>query len=260
MELNSKFIEKAYTFDYPIVYKNLKIYPIKMQNIFEFNFSIHCLLLDQFNDKDVNENFSILQMSFLDYLFYYNERHPDYEVMYLLIQLLSICLQIDFFDDKNAIQVKQDEKNRHILNIGGVEINGNDFENIRRIICQQNNIDTTIFDLDPLVREQLNKTIAVQNSLAKDETCSLEEQVLTIMLLTGLDEKQIANLSIRKFRKILDRADLMMHYQIYKTAETSGTVTFKQPYPHWLAKLNKNVSHNVTSYESVKQKIETQVC
>ena len=61
--------------------------------------------------------------------------------------------------------------------------------------------------------------------------------------------EDIYNLTIRKFSKILERVDYKLHYQIYKSAEMSGMVSFKDgnPFKHWMADLTKS-----DKYEEVK--------
>lgn len=255
---NNSISEKDLTFDLPVEYKGLKFYPVKMLDYFDFNISISCLLLDQFNDKDVNQNFSILQMSYLDYLFFYNEREKEeqgeaYNII-MLITLLSICMKENFTIDSD-IELYIDKKGKHTLKIKDVIIDGKDFEEIRRIICYQNDVDLDIFDLDPLVRKNIYDTLKLKNRSQNDEMCSLEDQIVSVMICTSLQQEQINDLTIRKFRRILERVDHKINYEIYKSSELSGFVKFDKKYPHWLSKIDKDVSKNITSLDDIKGKI-----
>ncbi len=256
MAQNNFVTEIDLTFDNPVKYKDITLYPVTVKDYFDFYISIACLTLDQYNDEDAIDNYEIYTMSYLDYIFNYNDRHQDSYMDSLLIRLLSVCMRIDFNDGVNEIKLFYDgEKKRHFLRINDVDIDHKDFDNIRHIVCQQNNIDISIFDLDPLVRKNLQKTIQLQNASRKNNMCSLEDQIVAIMITTSLNQETINNLTIRKFRKILDRVDHKMHYEIYTLASKSGFVTMKSEYPHWLNKIDKDVSKNITSYDEVKKKI-----
>ena len=54
--------------------------------------------------------------------------------------------------------------------------------------------------------------------------CSLEEQMICVMISTPLKLEDIYNLTIRKFEKVLARVDAKLHYQIYLSASLSGFV------------------------------------
>ncbi len=65
---NNKY-EKYTTFDSPIPYKSLLIYPATMRDYFEFMASSPVLLMDIYSVPDPN----ILSMKYLEYLFHIKE-------------------------------------------------------------------------------------------------------------------------------------------------------------------------------------------
>lgn len=244
-----KVYDKEVTFDLPILFNELTIYPVETIDYFDFFISINCLLLDKYLDVEAKTNFSIYQMSYLEYLTYQIENHPEKMYITLLTKLLSLSLKKDLFKKENNMKLFKDKKGKPVLSIDGQLFNYRQFDELRDIICYQNDIDLTIYGLDPRVRAELQKTIEFQNKGNKSVMGSLEDQMLCVMISTSLKKEDIYNLSIRKFKKILERADHKMHYEIYEAAKLGGFVEMKEDYPHWLSALSKNVSTNVTSYD-----------
>jgi hypothetical protein len=58
-------------------------------------------------------------------------------------------------------------------------------------------------------------------------------------MYTGLEKKQIREMTIRSFNKIIERMSVFEDYKIYKIAESSGNVEFKEPIRHWLSHIKK---------------------
>jgi hypothetical protein len=65
-------------------------------------------------------------------------------------------------------------------------------------------------------------------------------------------------LSLKKFKKILNRIDHKMNYEMYTLGSiSSGNLAFKEEMPHWLATLEKGKFDKLTtSYDEVKGKVE----
>lgn len=241
--------DKEITFDLPIQYNGLSMYPVLVQDYFDFFISINCFLLDRYVDPEGKENFVIYQMSYLEYLVYQMENHPERMYINLLTKLLGLSLRMDLFEKENNIKLFKNKKAKPVLEINGCLFDSKQFDELKNIICYQNDIDLSIYDLDPRVRNELQKTMELQNKNSKTIMGSLEDQIICVMISTSFSQEDIFNASIRKFKKILERVDHKLHYEIYTTAKMSGFVEMKEDYPHWLAKLGKNASSNVTSYD-----------
>ena len=56
---------------------------------------------------------------------------------------------------------------------------------------------------------------------------------------------------------MLQRIDYKLHYQIYKTAEMGGMVTFKESVDHWMSDLSKKNKYEdvVLDYGNLKDKL-----
>lgn len=251
--------ENELTFGIPIEYfseyekkykkkeKSINIFEVPVRKYFDFYVSINCLLLDKNIIPDVN----IVQMSYLDYLFYLKDYEDNPLYLGLMNDLFRMCFRME--DDEEIMWYFDGKK--HILKIKDVYLDKNDFENIKEIICLQNDIDLSEFELDPEVRKQLQR---VKQYKAKHDTSvfSLENKIDGLIVSSNYNEEELLNLSIRKFTRILRRADHKLHYEIYKNAESSGMVKFKTPIKHWLDNLDDDPNDDfVVDYEGVKKKV-----
>ena len=255
-------LEEYFTYDKPVPYKELLIYPVKVIDYLNFFISVNCLTFDKNKIPDPN----IIKMSYLDFLFYTFEKDENGKVyLMMLLEIFKICLNIDY----NQIEYIEDEKGKinFIFNLeyGDEEkeykkiiIDKKDFDNIKKIILLQNIPDYDDTYIDPKVEAVLKEAQEFMNR-NKKKISSLEDQIICVMLaLNEVDNKKIHNLTIRKFTKILQRYDYKLHYEIYKQAECSGMVTFKEDIDHWMSELSsKKYSDVIIDYGEFKSKIES---
>ena len=226
--------------------KALEIKPVLVEKYIDFFISVNCLMLEKNKIADPK----IISMSYLDFLFYLinnDENTSYYETMF--VEMCNLC-----FDTKN-IKYRINEKGKTILIINNEEYNGKDFDNIRNIILYQNipHYDDTY--IDPKVEQALKEAEMFQNK-NKAKMASLEDQRIMVLIKSSLSFNEIDKLTIRKFSKILERVDHIMHYNIYKTAQLSGMVEFKGELDHWMSEITRDKYANIaTDFGSFKDKI-----
>jgi len=236
----------------------LLIYPVKMIDYLRFYTSVNCLSFDKNKIPDPK----VISMSYLDFIFHLIENDPNGKYYALMLcDVLNLCCKIEI----NKISYRKSETGKINLIIEKDEneevINANDFENIKNIILKQNIPDYDDSYIDPKIEEVLKETEEFLNR-HKKKMASLEDQIICVMLaLHETNEEKIHNLTIRKFSKILQRYDFKLHYEIYKTAEMGGMVTFKQEIDHWMSEIsNKKYSsfdNTIVEYDALKSKIES---
>jgi|GEM_PF-562125 len=236
----------------------LFIKPVKMKDYMRFYTSVNCISLDKNKTPDPK----IISMSYLDFLFYLIDNNPNgvyYSVM--LCDLLNLCCgvaneNIKYIRDENnkvnlILEVKQEDGSFITQTL-----NKKDFDNIKNIILRQNmpNYDDTY--IDPKVEQALKEADDFINR-HKKKMCSLEDQLICVLISTSLNMDEIQNLTIRKFTKILQRVDYKLHYEIYKTASMSGFVSFKEEIDHWMTDIsNEKYSNAIVEYGQFKNKLE----
>ena len=134
----TEHIKELY-FDEPIPYKELLIYPVTMKDYLEFHLAVSCLLIDKNSIPDVN----IISMSYLRFLYYQSLENKE-PYIYMIKVLLCLVLHIDINEEINFYV---DDKDKAFFKVRGVEYNADDFDNITKIIFEQNcitPIDETI--------------------------------------------------------------------------------------------------------------------
>ena len=245
-----KSFDKYYVFDEPVPHGELLICSVTMADYMNFHFAVNCLLLEKNRVPDPR----IIRMSYLEYLHYLINQNEEGMIFgYMLLDIISICLKIH--SDKVAFVYN--ENNKIKLKLDGVEYDKKDFDEITKIICDQNMIELPDYTIDPNVEKALREAQAYKaRHQNKTKMCSLEDQIVCVMISTSLNIDDIKKLSLRKFYKILERVDKKLHYQIYKQAAMSGMVEMKEEIDHWMCETAKDKYADVmVDYESFKGKI-----
>lgn len=236
----SEHIKELY-FDEPISYKDLLIYPVTMKDYLEFHWLTSCLLIDKNSIPDIN----IITMSYLHFLYYCSAK-DNLPYVYMVKKIFCMVLHLDFNEEMNFYL---DENQNAMFKIKGVVYNSNDFDEIVKIIFEQNCIRAIDNTIQKEIRDELEKAEEYRMQQTKQKMCSLEEQMICVLISTPLKMEDIYELTIRKFEKILQRVDAKLHYQIYLSASMSGMVKFKDEnaIQHWMNDLTKD-----DRYEDVK--------
>jgi hypothetical protein len=246
MEDIKKIYEYHFTYNKPIPFKNLLIYPILMSEHFEFYGTIKCLTIEQNKIPDPK----ILSMSYLDFLFHSIKTNPDYcDYREMLVEIIRICLRVE----PNNIGFT-DENGKITLFINGEKINKKDFDILRKIICYQNMPDYDDTYIDPELKQALDEANELNSREFEGQT-SLERQILCVVASTALKQEDIEKMTIRKFILLLQIVDSKLHYQIYKTGECSGMSSFKKPILHWMY-YKDNKFDSLIKYDSFKEKMK----
>lgn len=327
--MDTKKYDKFFTYDKPVEYKELKIYPVKMCDYLDFFNSVNCIMIEKNKIPDPK----IIKMSYLDFLFHMIKNDENGEIIsFMFLRLMQLCLhiesediqyrydengkvrlllrrpnkyesyadietfldkvfldksklrnlyekcknpidliknkQIELFSQLSDITIESCQKvfdlygkyNEFNADAEFFEYDKTDFDEIKNIILFQNIPDYDDTYIDPKVEAALKEAEDFMHR-NKSKTASLEDQMVCVLISTALSTEQIHNLTIRKFTKILQRVDHKLHYEIYKTAECSGMVTFKDGVEHWLSEIKRNkysdVIVNSDDYENLKNKIQS---
>ena len=245
---------KELYFDEPIPYKELLIYPVTMKDYLEFHWLVSCLLIDKNSIPDIN----VISMSYLRFL-YYNAANNDEPYVYMVKMLLCMVLHMDFNEEMSFYVDEKSDK--AFFKVRGVAYSDSDFDEIVKIIFEQNCITPIDNTIQKEVRDALEKAEEFKMQQTKQKMCSLEEQMICVLISTPLKLEDIYNLTIRKFEKILQRVDAKLHYQIYLSASMSGMVKFKDEsvIQHWMNDLTKDDRYSdvKVDMDTMRNKIES---
>lgn len=240
VELNKDTLLPFLIYNRPFQYsESITLHPVTMKNIVTFQMLTPSITLRKdgiFHDK------KIIKMTYWDFLIYCfgnEELEIKYQInglsQYFLyaIQLLKLCCM---------------DSNIEIVQTGQVYINGETitpkvFDDLRRIIIIQNDID---FDIDEFLNyDTEQRLLKAENDLRKkQDKANIEDYIDSLTIAMNTTEDHIKNMTIRKFWRYIKRYQLHESYTIAKTGECSGMVSFKEPIKHWMISLDEEDKYN----------------
>jgi len=237
-----------------------------MRNYHLFYYYADCLLLE--NDAKPNEEVlkkmnismveyqkAILTMGYLEFLYFSATKEND--LINKLYGLIVLSLRKE--EDKTfTFDVGYDDNNKAILTINGEIYSSKDFDEIRMIISEYNDIKLPNMNTQKEIREAIKKKKKISSGNSKQ--ADIEDLIVALSSSTGFELEYIYNLSIRKFSKMLERVDAKLHYTMYATASMSGMVDFKDKSfvskHYWLADLKTDELDDILiSLDSVKENL-----
>lgn len=238
----SEFDTYLIQLDQPIKYKGLIFYPVPIKLYFFFKTFAECLVLKQYKINDIN----VLQMKYLDFLFYKNEKLNIDNSFYVqsLEELLLICLRLPrTFKTENNKEFRTIEfiksNNHYLIKIYNETYDYKDFERIRKIICEQNLIELPDNTISPDIEKKYEEYIEHLRKIGKIKTGDLEDLSLCIMSEVGYTKEETMNLSIRTFYKLLERIAFIMEYKINNMLAPYLKDGAMDKLPNWTDKIVK---------------------
>ena len=244
-----------YTFDLPIPYKKLLIHPVKIRDYHEFIYYSSCLTLEKNSIKDPALAIKAITMTYFQYMMEVSNQENN--MIALFDALLRLVLNKK--DETCEIQYGRLKDGKPFFEIDGEVYDTKDFDEIRKIICDQNLLDLPDESIQKDVRDKMEEARKFKQKINGSKIASFEEQLLALSLYSGIELEKIHQMSFRKFMMAIKRANHMIMSNIYLTASMSGFVTFKDKsvLKGWLADIsdydkNKDV---LMSIESVQNKI-----
>lgn len=232
-------------FDKPIPYKNISLHPIKLKDFFEFSNYTQCYMLEKNSIKD-NPELAIkaIQMNYFEFLYEFSMSTEDNLYILLFDGLLRLALNNASVDLGYGIG----NEGKPFFRIDKELYDSNDFDEIKKIIVEQNMIELPDIKIQKAVRDKLEEARRFREKINKNKIASLEEQVIALSIYSGHDIESIFDMSYRKFILAIKRANHMIMSNIYLTASMSGMTTFKDKsvLKGWLADLDSEKNNDVT--------------
>ena len=247
-EIYKNYYEEL-TFDDPIDYKGLLLYPVSIRKINKFLQSSSVIRIQ----KEYIPDKEIIKMSYLKFLMTNIDKEKEEYGESLTFDLLALCFMICMRIEEISIRlfISEDGKAKLILN--DVEIDENEFDYLRKLILYQNlpNYDDEL--MNPDLKNDLEQADKIKNG--GEETEDFEHLIANLVIGTGMNIDDVKNLPIRKFYIIGQVMDRKLHYSIYKQASVGGFVEFKQPITHYLKKNIDLLENKVTTVETLKNNL-----
>lgn len=231
---------------------SITLYPVKMKNVLEFQLFSQAITVrknSRFPDK------KIIKMSYLDFIVY-AAKNPEFGEIYVMPDLVHYFGYILHLLMLVCVGQKVSYTDNGKIFINGFEITPEIFDDLRRIIIVQNDID---FDIDEFLNyDTERRLLKAQNDISKiKDKATLEDYIDSLMVALHLTEDEVKNMSIRKFWRFIKRFNLHENYTICKTGEAGGMVTYKDPIKHWMVSIDEDdkYSNLKTNEKNLKDKI-----
>lgn len=288
--------DKYFTYDEPVPFCGLYLYPVSVRNYNEFMTSNACLLLNK-NDDPMG-----IKFTHLDYLLSKISDEKEGVLWSMrLSKIIELCFHIlpgmkcskcgkyipydQFFTEERvklyqegtdedrkkffdcdcgegkmvaSLDQKKDEKsNKTVLLIDGHEIDYVNFNKMRKYILYQNLPDFKDDSwADKAIRDDQAKRAEI---LSKDSgKASLERKMLCVVASTGIDISKIYDMSIRKFVALLGVINDYTEYKATKVGLMSGMVSLKkgQKIDHWIYTKEKSDAEGIVDSEAFAQQFK----
>lgn len=288
--------DKYFTYDEPVPFCGLYLYPVSVRNYNEFMTSNACLLLNK-NDDPMG-----IKFTHLDYLLSKVSDEKEGVLWSMrLSKIIELCFHIlpgmkcskcgkyisydQFFTEDRvklyqegtdedrkkffdcdcgegkmvaSLDQKKDEKtNKTVLLIDGHEIDYVNFNKMRKYILYQNLPDFKDDSwADKAIRDDQAKRAEI---LSKDSgKASLERKMLCVVAATGIDISKIYDMSIRKFTALLGVINDYTEYKATKVGLMSGMVSLKkgQKIDHWIYTKEKSDAEGIVDSEAFAQQFK----
>jgi hypothetical protein len=165
-----------------------------------------------------------------------------------------------YFDEGDIIQIVK-KKNKSMIQIKDGFYSSEDFDEIKKIILEQNDVEEIDEQVRKEYRDELERArIRANNANSKDKMCDFENQMIcvSVALCCSLDE--VKEFTIRKFKKYIARINHKMTYEIFKPAILSGNITSKDKgFPSfWMADLESESKYSgvLVEEDDVNKKLQ----
>ncbi len=228
----------------------ITLYPVRIRNYIDFSLYKNSIIINQKSSFPSKE---IIKMSYWKFLTELSKR-PELGKQFgdpmAGTYLLFALKLIQMVCRTNEISINQREK----LVIKGCEIDDEGFDDLRRIIIIQNNID---YDIDNYINADTERGLrkAAEKLNRNKDKSTFEDYIDSLAIYMQLGENEIGNLTINKFWRYITRINLRDNFIICRTGEAYGT-KFKEPIKHWMNAPDKDKNKDIkTDREAVKQKI-----
>lgn len=240
--LNTELLTQQYlTFDKPVPFKSLQIYPVVLSDYYEFMWSHDILDIDKNSIPDAK----VIKMTYLQFLITLLE---DSEIIQeKLSNILEICLHIDL----DSVEVKFIDGKE--MSIDGEIISAKDFDMMRKVILYQNIPGYDDKYVDPEIKAMAQRYDNIVNKNSDNlEPPTLEGLIIALIAELGYTVEYVNNMTYRRFRLLLKSVEDKIEYKIMKSAEMGGMVSFKEPVEHWIYKKKKNKFANAFAQSGVE--------
>ena len=274
MDNIAAYVERYRTFDEPVPFNGLLIYPIKVRDYFKFITCVDVLRIEKNKIPDIE----IIQMSYLSFVLRLIMEEDMYKQYF--IEICKLCFHaetgekfmVERFDQDQILYRKNGDVEIFYINgynikfiqqgtnvvfyINDTAINGSEFDEIIDIICYLNFPNYDNEEMSEDFKRVMEEYYTLKNKNIKPPT--LEEQIIAVMGQTGMSKNELINETVYTLQAMVDSLISKTDYMVQHMYRSHAMTDKKLPdIEHWLIKFNKDKYANVFSdLEEYKQNFE----
>jgi len=257
VEINKQSLFPFIIFNKEIKYnEHITLYPIKMKDIITFQKYQMALTLRK---DSIFQEKQLIKMEYLDFI-KFAFRNGDLAQKY---NMPMLPFYYDFIIGIFQLVCGEDAEIKYntstlAFSINGFEITNNVFDDLRKIIIIQNDID---FDIDEFMNIDTVKALEKAREFEakkNEEKADIEDYIDSLIIGMKVTEEYVSNLTIRKFWRYIKRISKHEEYEACRSGQMSGMVTFKEPIKHWMTSIEVTDKYEnlKTDEDELRSKIE----
>ena len=257
MEIRKELLTPQLIYNKPIKYNQfITLHPIKMKDIVTFQ---QCQLALTLRKDSIFHEKQIIKMGYWEFIKYAcrnNELAEQYKIPLLPYYYDYILMMLSLVCDENT-EITYNTQTLD-FSINGFQVDDEIFDDLRKIIIIQNDID---FDIDEFMNidtvEALEKAREFEAKKNK-EKADIEDYIDSLIIGLKVTEEYVSNLTIRKFWRYIKRINKHDEYTACRSGQMSGMVTFKEPIQHWMTSIEVTDKYEnlKTDEQELRSKIE----
>lgn len=236
MTIDKQTLQSFLIFNQEIPYNDfITLYPIQMKDYLSFQQFQPALTLRKDSIFQQKEFIKMGYLEFIKYACRNSVLAQEYNMVFLPFYYDFIIGILQLACGKNA-DIKYSTSNLDIT-VNGFLITENVFDDLRRIIILQNDIEFEIdefVNIDTIHALEKARTFEVQK---KKETANIEDYIDSLIVSLKVTEEYVSNITIRKFWRYIKRINKYDEYMTCRSGQMSGMVTFKEPLQHWMTSI-----------------------
>lgn len=231
------------------------IRPIKVKDWYEFEFAREVIFgkkNEYLNINDVDSMVKIMSMNEIDLFIYLISEHKENKInQYKFSRLMKLVCDFNV----ETLDVYEENSKKILVINDSIELENEDFVFFRDIIGYYN-----IQDYKPSFYENndIRKEITTYNNvmMRKYEIPTLEKRINVLSVLSHIKEKDIYEMTIRRFLMTDETANDILEWAVNKIVEGGGHFKFKEEIPHYKFKPKKQkVEGGFVPLEELRKKI-----
>lgn len=252
-------LKTFYANDYPIPYKDLKLYPVQVDLYYYFHILVECLLLPHKTSGDAKA----ISMSYLKYLCYLatDKQHPEHIIFLGELLLIVLRKEKTYIDNngknKSTVDINLDNGT---ISIEGKIYNGKDFDKIKNIILEQNALEPLDESINPDLLKAFQEREEYLQKQCQSKKASFEDQINVVVAKSSYKREEIRKMSIRSFSRLLRRIDKVMAYEIESMLSPYMDEKDRKKIEHYLSDDDKSIKERcesmLTDMDTLKKKVE----